>query len=307
VSAGWVAGAVRARAMARRRLGAGGARALAAAPSLADALLTLAASPYGRYVTPGQSLPQAQRAVADTLLWNLRVFAGWLPRGGGDRLRVLAGWFEIANVEEVLRSLAGETSEPPFRLGGLATVARGLDDVRSPADLRRVLAASPWGDPGGESPGDVVPALQLAWAERVAAAVPPARDWAVAGTALLVARVQFLGGRRLGDAARASSRRLLGSAAADAGSLAELGSVVPRGARSALAGVGEQEALWLAEARWWQQLDLDAGRLLRRPRFSLDPVVGTVASAAVDAWRVRAALECAARGGQGLEVFDAIA
>jgi hypothetical protein len=307
VSAGWVAGTVRAHAMATRRLGAGGARALATAPSLADALMTLAASPYGRDVTPGQSLPEAQRGVADTLLWNLRVFAGWLPRGGGDRVRVLAGWFEIADVEEVLRRLAGETFEPPFRMGGLATVTRRLEAVRSPADLRRLLTASPWGDPGGESPADVVPALQLAWAERVAAAVPPARDWAVAGAALLVARVRFLGDRPLGDAARASSRRLLGSRAADAGSLVELATVVPRAGRAALAGAVEPEALWRAEARWWQRLALDAGALLRQPRFSLDPVVGTVAAAAVDAWRVRAALECAARGGQGLEVFDAIA
>jgi hypothetical protein len=179
--------------------------------------------------------------------------------------------------------------------------------VRSPAELRALLAASPWGDPGGATPADVVPALQLAWAERVAASVPPARDWAVAGAALLVARVQVLGGRRLGGSARASSRRLLGARAADAAEITQLAAVVPRAARTALAGVREPESLWRAEARWWQRLGLDAGALLRSPRFSLDPVVGSVAAAAVDAWRVRAALECAARGGQGLEVFDAVA
>ena len=307
MTAGWVAGAVRARAMSRRRLGAAGARTLAGCATLDEALATLAATPYGHDVAPGLDLAQAQRAVADTLLWNLRVFAGWLPRAGGDRLRVLSAWFEIAAVEDLLRRLAGEPAEPPFRMGGLGPVARRLDDVRTPAELRRVLAASPWGDPGGESPWDVLPAMQLAWAERVAASVPPARDWAVAGAALLLARVRFLGGRRLGDPAEASSRRLLGTRTTDAGSLAELSAAVPRAGREALAGVTGPESLWRAEARWWQRLEIDARELMRRPRFSLDPVVGTLGAAAVDAWRVRAALECAARGGQGLEVFDAIA
>ncbi len=41
------------------------------------------------------------------------------------------------------------------------------------------------------------------------------------------------------------------------------------------------------------------------------PVIGSVAVLAADAWRVRAALEVAARGGPGspgaLEAFDAVA
>ena len=36
-------------------------------------------------------------------------------------------------------------------------------------------------------------------------------------------------------------------------------------------------------------------------------LVGTVARLAVDAWRVRAALELAARGGRTVEDFDAVA
>ncbi|MGZ4606150.1 MAG: hypothetical protein ACXVXV_08430 [Blastococcus sp.] len=69
----------------------------------------------------------------------------------------------------------------------------------------------------------------------------------------------------------------------------------------------DPRSLWRAEARWWTRLDSDAAALLRRPRFTVDPVVGAVAAAAVDAWRVCAALECAARGGGDLEVFDAVA
>ena len=64
MSAGWVAGSVRARAMARRRLGAGAARQLAACGSLAEALRVLAATPYGREGLPGQTLAAAQHAVA---------------------------------------------------------------------------------------------------------------------------------------------------------------------------------------------------------------------------------------------------
>ncbi|HEV7213028.1 MAG TPA: hypothetical protein VGN47_15060 [Blastococcus sp.] len=307
MSARWVAGTVRARAMAHRRIGAGGARALAASPSLEDALATLSASPYGHDVRTGQTLAEAQRAVGDTLLWNLRVFAGWLPPDGGRQLRLLAGWFEIANVEELLRGAAGGPAAAPFRLGALATVAPRLAAAGSPAELRRVLAASPWGDPGGEAPADVVPALRLAWAERVAGGVPPARPWALAGGALLVARELFVAGRPLPAVAEATARRLLGRAATTATTPAGFAAVLPRPAREALAGVTDPPSLWRAEARWWTRLDSDAAALLRRPRFTADPVVGAVGAAAADAWRVCAALECAARGGQELEVFDAVA
>ncbi|MFI5079696.1 MAG: hypothetical protein ACHQCE_01390, partial [Streptosporangiales bacterium] len=79
MSTGWVAGSVRARALARRRLGAAAARQLAASGSLADALRVLAATHYGREDLGGQTLAGAQHAVARTVLWDLRVLAGWLP------------------------------------------------------------------------------------------------------------------------------------------------------------------------------------------------------------------------------------
>ncbi|MFB9384063.1 hypothetical protein ACFFTK_13025 [Pseudonocardia petroleophila] len=62
VGAGWVAGTVRARAMARRRIGAAGARALAASSSLDVALAGLVGSPYGHDVRGGMTLAQAQHA-----------------------------------------------------------------------------------------------------------------------------------------------------------------------------------------------------------------------------------------------------
>jgi hypothetical protein len=292
--------------MAHRRLGAAGARALAAASSLPDALAALTASPYGHDVAPGQTLAQAQRAVLDCLLWNLRVFAGWLPPAGAQQLRVLAGWFEIADVEELLRGMAGRPAAPPFRLGALATTAPRLAAAGSPAELRRVLAGSPWGDPGGETPAEIGPALRLAWAERVAR-IPPARGWAVSGSALFFARELFVAGRGLPPAAEAAARRLLGRNATAATSLDAFTALLPRPAREAVGGVADPHSLWRAEAGWWARLDSDAGALLRRPRFTAAPVIGAAALAAVDAWRVGAALECAARGGRDLEVFDAVA
>ncbi|MGZ4389988.1 MAG: hypothetical protein ACXVZL_11470, partial [Gaiellaceae bacterium] len=80
MSGGWVAGSVRARLLvAERRLGAEGAADVAAAESLQEALVRLGRSPYRREVALEQDLEQAQRAVAQAALLNLRVLAGWLP------------------------------------------------------------------------------------------------------------------------------------------------------------------------------------------------------------------------------------
>ena len=101
MSAGWVAGSVRAKALVRRRLGADGARRLAACGSLGDALGLLAATPYGANIRRDQPLAAAQHEVAGILLWDLRVLAGWLPRDGVRLLRTLGAWFELANVDEL--------------------------------------------------------------------------------------------------------------------------------------------------------------------------------------------------------------
>src|SRR5215472_379416 len=99
MSLAWVAGSVRASLLVSRRVGRAEARTLAGRGSLQDALRELAGSPYGREVEGARSLEEAQRAVAATLLWNLRVLAGWLPPAGGELLRALAAWYEIANVQ----------------------------------------------------------------------------------------------------------------------------------------------------------------------------------------------------------------
>ena len=129
---GWVAGSVRARLLANRRLGRAGARAVAAAGSLPGAVGLVAASPYGRDVKSEMGLLEAERGVRATTLWHLRVLAGWLPPGGSDVVRVLAGGHEIANVEAHVDELAGGPRRGPVRArragDGVAAGARGSFD-----------------------------------------------------------------------------------------------------------------------------------------------------------------------------------
>lgn len=306
MSARWVAGSVRAQALARRRLGAAGARSLAASASTAEAARALDASTYGDRLRADSDLAAAQRSVAETLLWNLRVLAGWLPQRGAETLRVLVGWFEIANVDEHLRALDGEPADPPFRLGHLATAWPRLAAATTRAELRAALASSPWRDPGGAQPRDIQLGMRLAWAERVAARAPAAATWAGAGAALLVAREGPASGGRLPAGAAAAAARLLGTPAVEAGSLPELKAAVPARVRWVLDGVDRPAGLWTAEVRWWRRVGADGAALLARAGFGPDPVVGTAALLAADAQLVRAALEAAARGG-AREAFDAVA
>ena len=117
MTASWVAASVRARGMARRRYGAAAARALAGSATLTEALSTLVDTPYGHDVRGDHSLAQAQHALGATVLWHLRVLAGWTPRQGARTLRAIAAGFEIANVDEHLRALRGHPTPPPYRLG----------------------------------------------------------------------------------------------------------------------------------------------------------------------------------------------
>ncbi len=297
MSAAWTAGAVRARGLAARRLGAGRTRTLAMSSSLPEALALLVTTSYGRDVEPGQDLLQAQRAVAATFLWHLRVLAGWLPRGGVRLPRAAAGWFEIANLERAMR-------EKPaiFELGALAVVkAQGITDVR------QALAASPWGDPGADDPASIRWAIRMAWAERIALTDVRARPWASGAVAVAVATERFGAGRRLPERARAIAAHLLGTAAMDAASLETMRQCLGPDSRWALEGVTEPSELWRAEARCHARIERDGLAMLRGSVLGAEPVLGAIAVLGVDAWRVRAALEAAAQGARGVEVFDALA
>ncbi|MEV7979538.1 hypothetical protein [Streptomyces sp. NPDC086519] len=306
MKAGWVAAAVRAKGLVGRHPGADGAREIAAGPTLDDGLRRLATTPYARYARPATNLPEAQRAVSATLLWHLRVLAGWLPPGGARLLVPLAAGFEIANVVDVLSDGRRTDVPAPYRLGALETAWRSLARADTPAQVRAALAASPWGDPGADTPWALVTGMRMAAARRTALTVPPARRWAQGRAALLTARERFVQGRSLPDPVRRDAARLLGTRAPAAATYQEFHGRLPAAARWVLSGVEEPGGLWRAEARWWRTVLRDGTALLREGRYGPRVVVGAVAVLSVDAWRVRAALESAARGGRPGEVFDAL-
>jgi hypothetical protein len=255
------------------------------------------------------SLAEAQLAVSATTLWHLRVLGGWVPSQGVQLLRVLAAGFEIANTDRLLRSFRDgrgqDDDAPAFRLGALATAWPRLEPTTSVPALRGVLAASPWGDPGDESPWAVRVGMRLSWAHRADMLLPS--RWVLGATALLVAREQLAAGHVLVPAARRTAESLLGAPALAAGTLTDFVGALPRDAAWPLENVADPTGLWLAEAGWWTQVERDAFHRLRTSQLDADTLLGSAAVLAVDAWRVRAALEVAARGGVGREVFDAVA
>jgi hypothetical protein len=307
MSARWVAGNVRARALSSRRVGAADARALATSASLGDALRELMSTPYGRDVRVDQTLAQAQHAVGATLLWHLRVLAGWQPRQGVEAVRVLAAGFELANVEELLARLTGGTAEEPYRLGTLGVAWRQLVAAASRAELRGMLVASPWGDPGADTPAAIGLGMRMSWAARVSAAIPEAARWAAGAVALRVAREIFLLDRRLDEPAARRAAVLLGPGALGATTIGEYAGALWPAARWAMSDVDSAYDISRAEARWWTRVEQDGFTLLHDRRFDSGAVIGTVAVLAADAWRVRAALRLAASGGGPVGVFDAIA
>lgn len=313
MSTAWVAGSVRAVSLAQRRLGASGARALARSTGLDAALETLVATPYGRDVRVGQGLEEAQWAVGATLLWHLRVLAGWQPREGADVVRLLAAGFEIANVEEHLQRLSGRDAAPAYHLGTLETAWSRLTETPSAAELQRALAASPWLDPGGTSPTEIVTSMRLVWADRVEGGVPEVSGLVRAAVALLLLREAALGEHPLGEATRTRASFVVRPQVVDAvvrgATPAEVARLLPSDSRWVLDGVVTPEDLWRAEALWWRRVESEAFGLLRRAAFGRARLIGAAALLAVDAWRVRAALDAASWGGgpRATEVFDAVA
>ncbi|MGI5200770.1 hypothetical protein ACQEU6_04105 [Spirillospora sp. CA-108201] len=307
MSAGFVAGQVRARALARNVLGPEPARAVARAGSLAEGVAGLAPTPYGKRLPGAPTLDAAQHAVADSLLWHLRVLAGWLPPRGVTALRALAGWFEIANVDGLLQRLEERPAEEPYALGALATSWPVLADAPDAGSVRERLAATPWGDPGSADPYDIRLFLRLSWASRVSGLDARTGGWATGATAVLVAGERFGDGRELPDAALVRARRLIGRAAVEAPSVPAMAGRLARGARWSLEGVDDAAGLWQAEVRCWRRLEQDGDTLLRGSAFGLGPVLGAAAVMAADARRVRAALEAAALGGGRVEAYDEVA
>jgi hypothetical protein len=106
-------------------------------------------------------------------------------------------------------------------------------------------------------------------------------------------------------AVRAS--RILGKAAVASRDLASFAQAVPARAGWALTGVTDVGELWRGEVVWWSRVEADGFQLLGQPGFSRGRTIGAFAVLATDAWRCRAAVQLAARGGGPMDAYDAIA
>jgi hypothetical protein len=305
MGAAWVAGSTRARLLASRRLGRANARSVASAHSVEEAIDTLARTPYGREVHAGCTHEQAERGISQVALWHLRILAGWLPATGADTLRLLAGYWEIANVEDLLGRVAGGPGHAPYALGSLATAWPRLATARTGPDLRSILARSAWGDPGAEDAAAILTWMRLAWGMRLAQEVPEAAELAAGWLGLVIARDLFTGDG--GTVARLAPRLApVGWAWPGATSIPDLARRIAASARWVIDDISGPSELWRAEARWWTRLEADGHELVRRPRPGREVVVGAAALLAADAWRTTAALQVAARGGHPLEAYDAL-
>ena len=269
MSVGWVAGTVRARALVATLPGAALATAVADSATLDAAADHLGATLYGELVGPGMSLMQLQRSLEATLLWRMRVLAGWVPFGGSTMVRALAGWFEIRVIEERLGALTCVAAPSPHVLGRLGAVTARVGAAQSPQALRAILAASPWRDPGEVSAASLHAYLLGRWAARVIDAVPAARPWVDEAVAL-AARREVRAGRSSELAAEAE----------------------------------DEDDLWQREQHWWEHVETDARRMMRRPLGSPEIVVAACALMAADAHHVATSLEAAARSGERLGHAD---
>jgi hypothetical protein len=273
--------------------------------SLTDAQHALADTAYGRDISVGQPALDTDHAVYAALLWHLRVLAGWQPAQGAQAIRALAAGFEASNVVAHARRLAGAPARPYYMLGALATAWPRLSETSSLTQLRETLAQTVWGDPGSESPSDIALAVQIGWATRVARAVPEAWAWAHARLALTLARRRLLEQRELSEPVLLRARAVLGAAAA-ANDLASFTDALATRVGWLFDGITDADGLWTAEARWWARVETDGLTMLGRGEFNRARTIGAVGVLGVDAWRCRAALAVASRGGGPMDVYDAL-
>ena len=300
MSAGWVAGTVRARALLSCAIGAAATSRLAGRSSFAAAAADLTDTAYQRFLPENATPDQAERAVEDTALWNLRVLAGWLPRPGAAVLRVVAADFEIRNIADKLRGLAGEPTAATYRLGALGTAWSRASAATSFAELRSAVSASSWGRCETDTPADLVADLRLSGAARLAALHTATRPWGTAAAALTVARQRFLIGRPLAPATRIRATHMLGAAPVDAEDWKAFTALLPTPTAGwVMDGIGDPARLWVAEERWWARVESDARALAHAPGFGMESALGCAVVLLADARAVRGALSAAARGGSG--------
>lgn len=296
VGADWVAVSVRARGMAQQRIGAGAALRIAASESLDAARAMLTTTIYGPRVATASTLAQSQHQVSATLLWQLRVLAGWVPAGGGALARTLAAAFERANITGLAQRLT--SSAPPelsFDLGTLGTAPAKLLTATTMTELENNLRHSAWGDPGHPTDvGALVDTLTISWLRRLASTAPAARGWAQYVCALVCGRTILVDQREPGERLAHLARPFIGTQWSTATDLTAFAAALPRSTRSILDGVSEPRELWRAEARFGTIVESDSLHLLRASLPGPDTMLGAISVLAVDAWRLRAALASAA-------------
>ena len=291
----WTAGVTRARLLLSRCIGPELASTVAGSPSLADGLAALAGSAYGERVRAGQDLTAAERGVADTLLWHLRILAGWLPAAGAALVRALAGWFELVNIDARLAALAGDGREPaPFALGSLSTAWGAAQRARTIEELADAIARSAWALPRARSASDLAIGLRVAWGQRVAESVPEAADWVAGAGALLAAR-ELLVARSVEHIERLRHLPGIDDRALTSSTLVAFRDALGARTRWALGTITEPNELWRAELAWWDRVAKDSRSLLRRSDDEA-VVLAAVALLAVDAVRTARALRSAAHG-----------
>lgn len=320
----WVAASVRARSMAQRRAGAGTCRIVAAAPNLQAGLERLSESAYSDELRAARTLPEANLATRRTVLWQLRVMAGWLPAGGARLVRAAAAAFEADNIlalDLLLRrgqqapdagpsagdrhAAAANRDQQFFDLGGLATAWPRLRTAGSEQDLRLILSASPWGDPGTEAA--LADVLTVVWLRRLTAEAAEVRPWAASAGALLCARLVLVNRTAPDQRLLTLLRPLIGTGWTGADTPEALRASLPPAAARVLEPVADPMDLWRAEAALATRVETDGFHLLRAGLPGPDVVLGAMAVLAADAWRVRAALAAAAVNAGSSEVLNAVA
>ncbi|WP_062466320.1 V-type ATPase subunit [Demequina maris] len=307
MSAAWVGATVRVRALAAGRAGPQGAVKLAAAPTLDEAAELMRTWSYGARIE-GPSTPEAlQRAARETLLWQLRVLAGWAPAGGTRLMRAAAADFERANILMRMRELRSGARERPYDLGAMETSWTLLSGAEGPDEMRSLLARSAWGEVPDEDEAQLADILAAASLERRASASPAARTWAARGAALLAARIVAVDRTVPAAVLRRRLRLLLGGGWERADDLGSLAAALPGRVATVLDGVDGPHDLWRAESRHHALIEAEAAAQLRAGTARSEVVVAGIALLDVDAWRVQAAVAAVGSGRAGSEVLDAAA
>ena len=307
MTAGWVAPATRGRLLLRRLVGIDGARELAATGSWDEARAILTRTIYGTDLAETASRPDARRRALGSTAWQLRVLAGWLPAGRTVLARLFAAPLEIANIDQRIAQLGGADPAEPIHLGSLVGAWPRVAVAATAEDVRRVLAKSVWGDPGGSEPEAIALALQVALARRFAAQVPGTGDWARGAVAVLVARERFAFERDLNQTTARVVDRLIGSRWRGVERVDELADRLPKSASWALSAIDEPSDLWRAELAVVRRIANDAQRRAMSSRFDESTVTAMMALLLTDLWSVCAAIEVAGRQPSPGEVFDAVA